>query len=324
LTHTHQPCPDPCVRGLVSVVIPVYNTARFLAETVESVLAQTYICWELILVDDGSTDGSTAIAREYAARYPGSVQYLEHPGHSNIGVCATRNLGIERSKGEYIALLDSDDVWLPRKLQEQVALMEAHPEAGMVFGRFEFWYDWAEAGRQTGKNRFQLLPPGGPLYAPSTLLKLFDPFGPADPPSMSDVLLRRSAIVTVGGFDEEFDSSDLYEDNAFLTKIYVNVPVIAADTCWDRYRMHDASCCHIAERNGSKDQCLRLYFEWLQRYFRRHNVLDREIGRLVRRRIWAYRLPRLAAAVRPARNFVKTLSKTLLRYPNRLLTRAAR
>lgn len=299
-----------CVRGLVSVVIPVYNTAQFLAETVESVLAQTYAGWELILVDDGSTDGAAAIAIEYAARYPGRVQYLEHPGHSNRGMCTSRNLGIERSKGEYIALLDSDDVWLPLKLQEQVALMEAHPEAGLVFGRYECWYDWAEGGRHKGGNYVPVLVPGGRLYAPPTLLNLSYPVGAANPPSMSDVLLRRSAMIEVEGFEEEFDSHPLYEDQAFLSKIYLKVPVIVAEACWDKYRMHDRSCCALARRNGSEDQCRRLYFEWLERYLRRNNVRDPEVWRLLRKRIradWADRHKGLAAAVSRSRHFARKL-----------------
>jgi glycosyltransferase involved in cell wall biosynthesis len=296
-----------CVRGLVSVVIPVYNTARFLPETVESVLAQTYTCWELILVDDGSTDGATAIALEYAARYPGRVHYLEHPGHSNIGMCTSRNLGIERSKGEYIALLDSDDVWQAPKLQEQVALMEAHPEAGMVFGRTEYWKDWVGEGHIPGRNRFSLLVPGVTIYTPPTLLKRSYPLGAAEHATMSDVLLRRSAMIEVEGFEEEFDSHPLYEDQAFLAKIYLNVPVIGAEACWYRYRSHDKSCCSTTERDGSEDRCRRLYFEWLQRYLHRNHVSDREIWRLVRGRIRADRFPWLYAAVGRARQFAKKL-----------------
>ena len=81
------------IKGLVSVTIPFYNAQRFLRETVESVLAQTYADWELLLVDDGSTDGSSGIAQSFAATFPGKIFYLEHPGHRNLGVNAARNLG---------------------------------------------------------------------------------------------------------------------------------------------------------------------------------------------------------------------------------------
>src|SRR3712207_221993 len=77
----------------VSVVVIFLDAARFLGEAVASVLGQTYGAWELLLVDDGSTDGSSALARGYAAAQPGRVRYLEHPGHANRGMSAARNLG---------------------------------------------------------------------------------------------------------------------------------------------------------------------------------------------------------------------------------------
>src|SRR5256885_11136720 len=119
--------------GLVSVVMPFLNLAQYLGEAIESVLAQTYPSWELLLVDDGSTDGASEIARSYAARHPERIRYLEHPGHRNRGMSASRNLGLQQSRGALVAFLDSDDVWLPEKLARQVATLDAHPEAQMTF-----------------------------------------------------------------------------------------------------------------------------------------------------------------------------------------------
>ncbi len=102
-------------RPSVSVIIIFLNAERFFEEAIASVFAQTYDRWELLLVDDGSTDASTAIARRYARRYPDRVRYLEHPDHSNRGASSSRNLGVQHARGAYIAFLDSDDVWLPRK-----------------------------------------------------------------------------------------------------------------------------------------------------------------------------------------------------------------
>src|SRR5215211_6343875 len=110
-------------KPLVSVVIPFLNAERFIQEAIESVFAQTYDNWELLLVDDGSNDGSTRIALEYAERNSGRVRYLQHPGHRNRGVSASRNLGISSARGEYIAFLDADDVWLPHKLEQQVEIL---------------------------------------------------------------------------------------------------------------------------------------------------------------------------------------------------------
>src|SRR5919202_2999091 len=112
--------------SLVSVVVPFWNDKKFIQETIESVFAQTYENWELLLVDDGSTDGSTQIALRYAEQYPEKVRYLEHPGHQNRGMSAARNLGISHAKGAYIGFLDADDVWLPYKLEQQVAILTSH------------------------------------------------------------------------------------------------------------------------------------------------------------------------------------------------------
>jgi glycosyltransferase involved in cell wall biosynthesis len=83
----------------VSVITPFFNAERFLEETIESVFAQTYPHWELLLIDDGATDGSTALARCYAEKFPGQVCYLEHEGHQNLGKSTSRNVGIWRATG---------------------------------------------------------------------------------------------------------------------------------------------------------------------------------------------------------------------------------
>src|SRR3712207_5043688 len=129
---------------LVSVIIIFLNAERFVEEAVESVFAQTYDNWELLLVDDGSSDASTAIAGRYAEEHPGRVRYLKHPRHQNRGMSASRNLGIGHAKGEYIAFLDADDVWLEYKLQQQVAILGSHPEASMVYGNTLYWHSWTE------------------------------------------------------------------------------------------------------------------------------------------------------------------------------------
>src|SRR5215207_11709928 len=105
---------------LVSSVMIFLNAEKFIEEAIESVFAQTYDNSELLLVDDGSTDDSTQIALRYAERDPEKVRYLEHPGHRNRGMSASRNLGVSHAEGEYVAFLDADDVWLPYKLQRQV------------------------------------------------------------------------------------------------------------------------------------------------------------------------------------------------------------
>lgn len=111
---------------LVSVIIPTYNRRRYLCEAIDSVLAQTYPHYEIIVVDDGSTDGTGGVL---AARYGDRISYLYQ---ANRGEAAARNLGIRHSRGQYIAFLDSDDLWRPAKLEKQLGLLERRPGVGMV------------------------------------------------------------------------------------------------------------------------------------------------------------------------------------------------
>ncbi len=113
---------------LVSIIIPVYNGERYLGAAIESVLAQDYRPIEVIVVDDGSTDGSDAVAKQFP------VHYFRH-AHSGPG--ATRNLGIARALGELLAFLDADDLWTPNKLATQTAALAAQPELDAVLGQVE-------------------------------------------------------------------------------------------------------------------------------------------------------------------------------------------
>jgi glycosyltransferase involved in cell wall biosynthesis len=104
--------------GLVSIIMPNYNSARFIKETIESVLAQTYNNWELIIVDDCSTDNSLEIIREYTDN---RIKLLQN--QKNCGAATARNNAIEMAEGRWIAFLDSDDLWTPEKLSKQIAYM---------------------------------------------------------------------------------------------------------------------------------------------------------------------------------------------------------
>jgi glycosyltransferase involved in cell wall biosynthesis len=125
----------------VSVVVPVYNRGKYIHETISSVLAQTFRDFEVIAIDDGSKDESRAVLDSFGT----AIRLLEHPGRSNRGQSASINVGLQAARGEFIAILDSDDVWLPEKLATQVKFMDAHPEVGLVYGN-----GWAidESGRR--------------------------------------------------------------------------------------------------------------------------------------------------------------------------------
>ena len=119
----------------VSAIVPCYNTAKYLPAALDSVIAQTYGDWEIVLVDDGSTDNTPAIAAEYKQRLGDKLQYVRQ---ENRGLPAARNTAIRSARGEFLAILDADDIWLPERLARGVALMDADPEVALLHSRVVF------------------------------------------------------------------------------------------------------------------------------------------------------------------------------------------
>ena len=155
---------------LVSVVMPFLDGIRFLPEAIDSVVTQTYPEWELLLVDDGSTDGSSALARDYARGRPDRIRYLEHAGHANRGKSTSRNLGIAEARGELLAFLDADDIFLPDKLARQVDLLHQHADAVMVYGNTEYWVSWNPDRPVLQRDRLGRLGRGDRLRLPAAAI----------------------------------------------------------------------------------------------------------------------------------------------------------
>jgi glycosyltransferase involved in cell wall biosynthesis len=120
---------------LVSILVPVYNAAAFIEETVLSVLAQSHGEWELLLIDDGSTDATEALLGSLSQVDPRIRIFRQ----ANAGTQAARNLGLEHARGEWIALLDHDDIWLPQKLERQLEVAREHPGVDLLFCNFARW-----------------------------------------------------------------------------------------------------------------------------------------------------------------------------------------
>jgi len=276
-------------QSLVSVIIIFLNAEPFLQEAIESVLSQTYSEWELILVDDGSSDGSTLLGRQYEKREPERTRLLEHEGHQNRGMSASRNLGIQHANGRYIAFLDADDAWFPYTLQEQVTILEAQGEAAMVYGPLLWWYGWSGLPQDQGRDYIEKLGvPSNTLIRPPELLPLFLLDKAAVP---SGILVRRRAIERVGGFEDEFRGE--YEDQVFCAKICLNEPVFASERCWYRYRQHPASSVSIGLQTGQTYSYRLAFLNWLAQYLRHQGVKDPRVTRALRRELWHYRHPSL-------------------------------
>ncbi|SMC78614.1 glycosyltransferase family 2 protein [Papillibacter cinnamivorans] len=153
----------------ISVIVPCYNYGRFLSECLESLFAQTFRDFEVLVVDDGSEDYTREAVRNFpAARY----FYQEHHG-----ISSARNRGLREAGGECIAFLDADDLWLPDKLEKQAAYLDAHPECNLVFTRMENFYDGDPA--LLTETALRLLNTAEPLYLPSACIRsvLFQSYG---------------------------------------------------------------------------------------------------------------------------------------------------
>jgi len=194
------------IRGnpLVSVIIPTYNRGWILKEAIESVLNQDYDAFELIVVNDGSTDDS----RDLLAGFD-NITVLEQP---NQGVSAARNKGVAHAKGSFIAFLDSDDVWLPRKLAVQVDFFQQNPKA-LVCQTQE---TWVRKGRRVNPGR-RHQKQSGMFFDRSLALCLVSP---------SAVMIKKSFFDEIGGFDESLLACEDYD---LWLRINVHHPIYLID-----------------------------------------------------------------------------------------------
>ena len=280
------------VPGLVSVVVIFLDAQRFLEDAIRSVFAQTYSSWELLLVDDGSSDRSGAVAHAWRAAHPARVRCLAHEGRANRGMSASRNLGIAHALGEYVAMLDADDVWTPEKLEQQTAILRARPEVALVYGRRQYWSSWT---RETDPAEDSVSPlgvePGSVLRPPGLLTRTVARQG-AVLPCPSDLLFRRDMAIRIGGFEEAFRGIyAMYEDKAFLVKVGLHETVYVADECWTRYRQHPDSCVSTVVRAGQASAAREFFLRWFEAYLRANGARGTPAWRWVRGALWTYRHP---------------------------------
>ena len=221
-------------RPLVSVAMPVFNGERFLAQAIESVLAQTWSPVETIVVDDGSTDRSADIARGYP------VTYVRQE-HSCVA--AARNRGVAAAQGELVSFLDHDDVWLPRKLELQVEALARNPSAGICMCRFETWVDGS--------------PDRGASYSTGQL---------------GTLLVRREVFDDVGRFDTSYPAGD--DTDWFLRTKDLGVEFVTLDEPLQRYRLHDASMSASRDPRERSRLRLRLLHASIRRKRARQGVVD--------------------------------------------------
>lgn len=276
-------------RPTVSVVLPFFNEERFIAEAIESVLAQTFGDWELFLVDDGSSDASSETARAYAARLPDRIHYLEHAGHTNHGRSATRNLAVGQSLGEFVTFIDADDRWTPTKLDHQLDLLRRTPRAGLAAGRMTYWFSWT--GRTDDLQKDFVQPFDVPLDAVIEPPVMLTAYLRNEWSTLADILVRRSAIEHVGAYESAFRG--MYDDQVFHAKLCLAYPIVTTSQSSYIYRQHDRSCVATASGHDRTDG-RRRFLLWLGTYLDAHPTTNSELLAVIDQEVFPLRHPRLA------------------------------
>ena len=206
----------------ISVVIPAFNSERYIAEALESVLRQTTQPHEIIVVDDGSTDGT----REVVQKFKNRVKYIYQ---DNAGSGKARNTGIINAKGELIAFLDSDDVWADNHLKGLVNKLVKHPEAAMAYGARK-WID--KEGNPVKDESGQTRYPSGWIFNELFTANYIG--------STSAVIVRKDALLIVGGFNESPVFRNAQDYDLWL-RIAARFPIVSEPSVVFYYRRHDSN-----------------------------------------------------------------------------------
>jgi glycosyltransferase involved in cell wall biosynthesis len=218
----------------VSVIIPVYNSEKYLSEAIESVLAQTYQAFELIIIDDGSSDRS----REIATSYP-MVNYIYQ---QNSGVAAARNKGIKIAKGDFLAFLDADDLWMPEKLALQMEAFARDPSLEIVTGYVEQFIS--------------------PELAPEIARKYSFPDRPLQGYSPGAITIRRNTFKKTGLFHEDFQGGEAISWFAYLLE--QDVKMFCIPEVVTKRRIHGGNI-SLQNKDGKEKTIIHILKETLDR-----------------------------------------------------------
>jgi glycosyltransferase involved in cell wall biosynthesis len=252
---------------MISIITPIYNSLEFFSPTVESVQRQTRGDWEWLIVDDGSSDGTLELCLEVARRDP-RVHVLRHPNGANLGPSASRNLAIRHASGDFLALLDSDDIWIPEKLERDIGTFERHPRAKFLYSRILNWYDSSNPPEVTVKNKpgvlgiacDQLLE--SPALLLHVIMNVYD--AACQLPTPCSVMMRRSVLM---------DHEELYEptcrigleDVVMLVKVLLRHPAVVCDDIRSFYRRRHNSFSASTSLEDSDAEFLG-FASWIKTY----------------------------------------------------------
>ncbi len=212
---------------LVSICIPSYNHARFLPATLDAIFAQTFRDFEVVAVDDGSTDNSLEILNAYAGKYPGMMRVFTHAGGKNLGPSATENRGVQEARGVYWCGNDSDDISYPDRLERQVAFMESRPEVSWIYGVCD--YIDGDGKKLPGEYGEDLS-----LFPGIVERLIMDCY-------IFPIMIRRACMLDAGPFEPGL----MFGDWEYAIRLAVRYPAAFLPGAVGAYRKHEGNTCYV-------------------------------------------------------------------------------
>ncbi|GJL65532.1 MAG: hypothetical protein NPIRA05_05030 [Nitrospirales bacterium] len=287
---------------------PFFNAESYLEDALTSVAQQSYSNWELLLVNDGSTDRSREIALDFASKDRSRVHYLEHAGVRNLGKSTSRNLGISRAKGKYLCFLDADDVFMADKISRQVQIFDEYPNVTMVFGNTLWWYSWkgAEIEGQTDYVP-DLCLESDRIIEPPSLIKVFLGGMAGKPPCICSVMVKSGIVRLVNGFDENIQH--LYEDQVLLAKLLSQYSVVVTQDALEKYRQRDDSDWHQSIQTGEDLAARCVFIMWLDSYLSSNGIDVGDMLPLLKSELRGCRHPDSYRVIRKIKSAVRRLVK---------------
>ena len=266
---------------LVSVVVPLYNGGKYIESTLTSILSQSYDHYEILVVNDGSTDDGPAKVSTRLEKFPGRIQLLNHPDRGNHGIAASRNLGILNARGTFVAFIDQDDLWLPERLERQVQSLQRFPEAALVYAKCTFVDQQGIEKHLRGIHRtYGKGVAGEPQNVFSKLIK--EDFIPN-----LTVLVRKSCLERVGLLDE--GPRYEYEDWLLLSKLAFFYKVIFIPEVLAKWRMHNSNYSAYIFETGRLSYAEEHYTVALFSFLiNQQGVSHDEVRKSLHRRIWRF------------------------------------
>jgi glycosyltransferase involved in cell wall biosynthesis len=253
----------------VDVIIPAFNASKYLPAALESVGSQTFEDWQIVLVDDGSTDNTAEVVAPFIDRFGPKLRYIRQENH---GMSAARNTAIRASTSEFIALLDADDVWIPSRLAESVQAFAAQPRAGIAYGLITYM---DQEGRPLGTFEGNVGHAEGRI-APYIYMRK------VELPCVT-VTIRRACIDEVGLFDETMRSTEdrdlwlriaLRHEVAFIPKVLAYYRTSPGSVSTNAQRMLQAQLQFIRKHYGSEGcGLLPRQISWARAYKQRADAL---------------------------------------------------